>query len=39
VALGANRWGIARDVAKRTVVQIGAGVLLGLPLVGALGAT
>lgn len=36
VALGASRWGIARDVATRAVVQIGAGVLLGLPLAGAL---
>jgi putative ABC transport system permease protein len=36
VALGANRWGIARDVATRAVVQIGAGVLLGLPFAGAL---
>jgi putative ABC transport system permease protein len=36
VALGANRWGIARHVAARAVVQIGAGVLLGLPFVGAL---
>ena len=36
VALGANRWDIARDVATRAVVQIGAGVLLGLPFAGAL---
>jgi predicted permease len=36
VALGANRWGIARAVATRAVVQIGAGVLLGLPFAGAL---
>ena len=36
VALGANRWSIARDVATRAVVQIGAGVLLGLPFAGAL---
>ncbi len=36
VALGANRWAIARDVATRAVVQIGAGVLLGLPFAGAL---
>jgi putative ABC transport system permease protein len=36
VALGADRWGIARDVATRAVVQIGAGVLLGLPFAGAL---
>jgi predicted permease len=36
VALGASRGGIARDVATRAVVQIGAGVLLGLPLAGAL---
>jgi predicted permease len=36
VALGANRWRIARDVAARAVVQIGAGVLLGLPFAGAL---
>ena len=36
VALGANRWGIARDVATRAVVQIGVGVLLGLPFAGAL---
>ena len=36
VALGANQWRIARDVAARAVVQIGAGVLLGLPLAGAL---
>jgi putative ABC transport system permease protein len=37
VALGAPRWGIARDVAARAVVQIGAGVLVGLPFAGALG--
>ncbi|MGE5833389.1 MAG: ABC transporter permease [Acidobacteriota bacterium] len=36
VALGANRWRIARDIATRAVVQIGAGVLLGLPFAGAL---
>jgi len=36
VALGANRWGIAREVATRAVVQIGAGVLLGLPFVGVM---
>jgi putative ABC transport system permease protein len=36
VALGANRWGIAREVATRAVVQIGVGVLLGLPFAGAL---
>jgi predicted permease len=36
VALGASRWSIARDVATRTVVQIGTGVLLGLPFAGAL---
>jgi ABC-type antimicrobial peptide transport system permease subunit len=36
VALGADRWGIARDVATRAVAQIGAGVLLGLPFAGAL---
>jgi putative ABC transport system permease protein len=36
VALGANRWGIARNVATRAIVQIGAGVLLGLPFAGAL---
>lgn len=36
VALGANRWGIARDVAMRAVVQIGVGVLLGLPFAGAM---
>ena len=36
VALGANRWGIARDVATGAVVQIGTGVLLGLPFAGAL---
>lgn len=36
VALGASRWGIARDVAARAVAQIGAGVLLGLPFAGAL---
>jgi hypothetical protein len=36
VALGANRWGIARDVATRAVVQIAIGVLLGLPFAGAL---
>ncbi len=36
VALGANRWAIARDVATRAVAQIGAGVLLGLPFAGAL---
>lgn len=37
VALGANRWDIARDVATRAVVQVGVGVLLGLPFAGALG--
>ncbi|MGE0815697.1 MAG: ABC transporter permease [Vicinamibacterales bacterium] len=36
VALGASRWGVARDVAARAVVQIGAGVLLGLPIAGPL---
>jgi putative ABC transport system permease protein len=36
VALGANRWAIARDVAARAVVQIAVGVLLGLPFAGAL---
>jgi predicted permease len=36
VALGADRWRIARHVATRAVVQIGAGVLLGLPFAGAL---
>jgi putative ABC transport system permease protein len=36
VALGADRWGIARDVAVRAVAQIGAGVLIGLPVAGAL---
>jgi putative ABC transport system permease protein len=36
VALGANRWRIARDVVSRALVQIGAGVLLGLPFAGAL---
>ena len=36
VALGASRWGIARDVATRAVAQIAAGVLLGLPFAGAL---
>jgi hypothetical protein len=38
VALPSTRasWGIARDVATRAVVQIGAGVLLGLPFAGAL---
>lgn len=36
VALGADRWRIARDVASHAVVQIGAGVLLGLPFAGAL---
>ena len=36
VALGADRWRIARDVAARAVVQIGLGVLLGLPFAGAL---
>jgi putative ABC transport system permease protein len=36
VALGADRWSIARHVATRAVVQIGAGVLLGLPFAGAL---
>lgn len=36
VALGADQWRIARDVATRAVVQIGAGVLLGLPFAGAL---
>jgi len=36
VALGANQWSIARQVAKRAVMQIGAGVLLGLPFAGML---
>jgi ABC-type antimicrobial peptide transport system permease subunit len=36
VALGASRWGIVRAVASRAVAQVGAGVLLGLPLAGAL---
>jgi predicted permease len=36
VALGADQWGIARHVATRAIVQIGAGVLLGLPFAGAL---
>jgi putative ABC transport system permease protein len=36
VALGADRWGIVRHVATRAVVQIGVGVLLGLPFAGAL---
>ena len=36
VALGANRWGVARAIASRAVVQIGVGVLLGLPFAGAL---
>jgi predicted permease len=36
VALGASRWGIVREVASRAVAQVGAGVLLGLPLAGAL---
>ena len=36
VALGASRYRIARDIAARAVVQIGAGVLLGLPFAGAL---
>lgn len=36
LALGANRWRIARDIATRTVAQIAAGVLFGLPFAGAL---
>ncbi len=36
VALGANQSRIVRDVAARAVVQIGIGVLLGLPFAGAL---
>ena len=36
VALGASRWGIVRDVATRAVVQIGIGVMLGLPFAGTL---
>jgi len=36
VALGASQWRIARDVASRAVLQIGVGVLLGLPFAGAL---
>jgi predicted permease len=36
VALGANHSRIVRDVAARAVVQIGIGVLLGLPFAGAL---
>jgi predicted permease len=31
IALGAGRSGIAREVAMRALIQIGAGVLLGLP--------
>jgi ABC-type antimicrobial peptide transport system permease subunit len=36
MALGADRWRIAREVARRAVVQIGVGVLIGLPFAGAL---
>jgi putative ABC transport system permease protein len=36
VALGANQSRIVRDVATRAVVQIGIGVMLGLPFAGAL---
>ena len=36
MALGANRWAIARGVATGAVVQIGGGVLVGLPFAGAL---
>ena len=36
VALGANQSRIVRDVATRAVVQIGTGVLLGLPFAAAL---
>jgi putative ABC transport system permease protein len=36
VALGASRWGIVRDVATRAVVQIGIGVMIGLPFAGTL---
>jgi hypothetical protein len=36
VALGADRWRVARDIASRAVLQVGAGVLLGLPFAGAL---
>ena len=36
LALGANRWAIARDVARRAVAQVGGGVLLGLPFAGIL---
>ena len=36
VALGADRWRVARDIATRAVLQIGVGVLLGLPFAGAL---
>jgi hypothetical protein len=36
VALGADRWRVARDVGARAVLQVGAGVLLGLPFAGAL---
>ena len=36
VALGADRRRIAMDVASRALVQIAAGVLLGLPFAGAL---
>ncbi|MGE3277618.1 MAG: ABC transporter permease [Vicinamibacterales bacterium] len=36
VALGASRREIARDVSLRAVAQISVGVLLGLPLAGAL---
>ena len=36
VALGANQARIARDVASRAVMQIGVGVLIGLPFAAAL---
>jgi len=36
VALGANQWTIARQVAKRAVMQVGLGVLIGLPFAGML---
>jgi predicted permease len=32
IALGANRWSIATEVARRAVIQIAVGVALGLPI-------
>ncbi|MEZ5316843.1 MAG: ABC transporter permease [Vicinamibacterales bacterium] len=36
VALGADPWRVARHVARRAILQVGLGVLIGLPLAGRL---